>query len=106
MAVIFFLELRYMESDWAGLPGFLLTLPLSGVIVIIYLAPAIAFRLGYELPQVKLTDYQLEYAFMVCAFLNAFILYPIYLLWRQRKQTKVFDTPPPPPNIDMQRTRE
>src|ERR1051326_4458833 len=81
MAVVFSLELRYMASDWAGLPGFLLTLPLSGVVVVIYLAPAIAFRVGYELPQVNLTDFQLEYAFMACAFLNAFILYPLYLLW-------------------------
>jgi hypothetical protein len=106
MSLIFFLELRYMESDWAGFPGFLLTLPLSAVIVVIYLTPAFAFRVGYELPQLNLTDYQFEYAFMVCAFLNAFIFYPIYLLWLQRKQPKLFDSAPPPPNSDMHRTRD
>jgi hypothetical protein len=86
-----------MESDWAGLPGFLLTLPLSAVVVIVGLAPAVAGRFGYEIP-IHMNGYHFEYGFMACAFVNPFILYPIYLLWRHRRERKVFDQPPPPNN--------
>ena len=103
MAAIFFLEFRYMESDWAGLPGFLLTLPLSALVVFAGLLPAVAGRYGYKI-LFDMSDYHFEYGLIVCAFLNAFILYPFYLLWSRRKEPKVFD-PPPPPNDDMQRTR-
>jgi hypothetical protein len=101
MSVVFFLEFTYMESDWAGLPGFLLTLPLSTLVVGLYFLASYAaeFR-GYN---IHITDYYAEFGFIVCAFLNAFIFYPVYLL-RVRRKTKVFD-PPPPPNIGMQRTR-
>jgi hypothetical protein len=102
MSVVFFLEFRYMESDWAGLPGFLLTLPLSSLVVGLYFLAIYAaeFR-GYN---IHITDYHAELGFVVCAFLNAFIFYPLYLLRARRKQTKVLE-PPPPPNIGMQRTR-
>ena len=73
MAGIFFLEFRFMESDWAGLPGFLLTLPLSILVVAAGLLPAIAGRLGYDIP-INFTSYHFEYGFIVCALLNAFIL--------------------------------
>src|ERR1044072_1601452 len=96
MTAIFFLEFRYMESDWAGLPGFLLTFPLSTIVVTAGLLPAVAGRFGYEIP-INMTDYHFEYGFMVCAFLNAFILYPVYLGWSNRKKSAAYDSPPPPP---------
>jgi cell division protein FtsW (lipid II flippase) len=101
MSVVFFIELRYMERGWAGLPGFLLTLPLSTFVVAVYFLASYAaeFR-GYN---IRITDYHIEYGFIVCAFLNAFILYPIYLLWVRRKGAKSFD-PPPPPNNGMPST--
>jgi hypothetical protein len=94
-AAVLTLEIRYMEADWAGLPGFLLTLPLSAIVVAAGLLPAIAGRFGYPMPY-DMNDYQLEYGFMVCAFLNAFILYPFYLLWQRGRARHVFDEPPPP----------
>ena len=97
MAVVFVLEIRYMESDWAGLPGFLFTLPLSAVVVIVGLTPAVAGRFGYVVPY-DMNGYHFEYGFIACAFLNAFILYPFYLLWRRRKEPKVISPPPPPDN--------
>lgn len=36
-----------MDSDWAGLPGFLFTLPLSALVVTIGLLPAVAGRYGH-----------------------------------------------------------
>jgi len=102
MAAVFFLEFRYMASDWAGLFGFLFTLPLSSLVAAIGLLPAVAGRYGYEIP-LNMSDYDFEYGFMVCAFLNAFILYPFYLVWVRGKEPKVFD-PPPPPNIVMHPT--
>lgn len=101
MAVVFFLEFRYMESDWAGLPGFLLTLPLSTIAVGLYFLARYAaeFR-GYS---IQVTDYHLEFGFIVCAFLNAFMFYPVYLLRARRKQRASFE-PPPPPNKDLQLT--
>lgn len=104
MAVVFVLEIRYMESDWAGLPGFLFTLPLSALVVIAGLAPAVAGRFGYAMPY-DMNGYHFEYAFMACAFLNAFILYPFYLLWRRRKEPRVF-SPPPPSNRGMHPTAD
>lgn len=97
MSVLFVLEIRYMESDWAGLPGFLCTLPLSVAVVIVGLAPAVAGHFGYGIPY-DMNSYHFEYGFIACAFLNAFILYPFYVLWRRRNEPKVFD-PPPPPNL-------
>jgi hypothetical protein len=101
MAVVFFLEFRYMESGWAGLPGFLLTLPLSTLVVGLYFLASYAaeFR-GYN---IHVTDYHAEIGFIICAFLNAFIFYPVYHLRVRRKQRKVFD-PPPPPNKALQLT--
>ncbi len=93
-----------MESDWAGLPGFLLTLPLSTLVVTGYVLASYAAEIrGYN---IHFTDYHAEYGFIVCAFLNAFIFYPFYLLWQRRKSPKVFVDPPPPPNNGMQRTRK
>jgi hypothetical protein len=102
MAAVFFLEFRYMESGWAGLPGFLLTLPLSALVVTAGLLPAVAGRYGYEIP-LDMNNYDFEYGFMVCAFLNAFILYPFYVFWVRRQEPKVYD-PPPPPNNGMHPT--
>ena len=95
MAAVFFLDFRYMESDWAGLPGFILTLPLSALVVVIGLSTAIAAHYGYG-HDIDMTGNQFEYGFIVCAVLNAFILYPAYLLWRRWRAPKVFDSPPPP----------
>jgi hypothetical protein len=103
MALIFFLEFKYMDSDWAGLPGFLLTLPLSALVVGVGLAAGFAER--YSSLGINVTSYHFEYGFVVCAFLNAFILYPFYIFWMRRKEKKTCD-PPPPPNIGMQRTRK
>ena len=89
--------------DWgvAGLFGFLFTLPLSPLVVVGYfLAQYAAEFRGYN---INVTDYHAEYGFIVCAFLNAIILYPFYLLWRRHKEPKVFD-PPPPPDIGMHPT--
>jgi len=95
MLVIIYLEIRYMDSDWAGLPGFLLTLPLSVFVVTVYLLAnyATEFR-GYNL---HLTEYHTEYGFLLCAFLNAFILYPVYCWWLGRKQPRTPEPPPPLP---------
>ena len=91
-----------MDSGWAGLPGFLLTLPLSTLVVGAYLLASYAIEVrGYN---IHVTDYQAEFGFIVCAFLNALIFYPLYLKWMRRKEKKVF-APPPPPNIGMQQTR-
>jgi hypothetical protein len=83
-------------------PRILVNAALSTLVVGAYFLASYAaeFR-GYN---IRVTDYHAEFGFMVCAFLNAFIFYPIYLLRIRRRQTKVFD-PPPPPNIGMQRTR-
>ncbi len=95
LVVVFALEFKYMNSDWAGLPGFLLTLPLSTVVVSVFLLPAIAARAGYQV-QPNLTEYQAEIGFMICAFVNAFMLYPFYAWWKNRKRTETFEAPPPP----------
>ena len=92
-----------MESDWAGLPGFLLTLPLSTIVVgLFFLASYAAEFRGYN---IHVTDNDVELGLIVCAFLNALIFYPVYLQLVRRKQPKVFDSPPPP-DIGRQRTRE
>lgn len=103
MAAVFFLEFTYMDSDWAGLPGFLLTLPLSALVVIVGLLPAVVGRYGYEIP-LNMSGYHFEYGFIVCAFLNAFILYPFYLL-RSRRNEAMFFEPPPPDNGVRPETR-
>ena len=100
MAVIFFLEFRYMEYGLAGLPGFLLTLPLSVIVVTAVLVPAVVGRYGYEIPW-DITGYQAEFGFIICAFLNAFVLYPFYVWWKSRKEPRAFE-PPPPPGIELQ----
>lgn len=100
MAAIFFLEFRYVEYGWAGLPGFLLTLPLSVLVVTAVLLPAVAGRYGYEIPW-DTTGYQAEYGFIICAILNAFVLYPFYAWWISRKGPTAFE-PPPPPGIELQ----
>jgi membrane protein DedA with SNARE-associated domain len=83
-----------MNSGWAGLPGFLLTLPLSTIVITVFLFPAIAARFGYEI-QMNMTEYQAEFGFMLCAFLNAIVLYPFYVWWKNRKR-RSFEAPPPP----------
>ena len=93
MAVVFFLEFRYMESNWAGLPGFFLTLPLSTFVIGGFALASYAELRGYD---IHVTDYHAEFGFIVCAVLNAFIFYAIHVLRRCRKRTKVFDAPPPP----------
>ena len=98
MAVIFFLEFRYTESDWAGLSGFFLTLPLSTFVIGAFALASFAELRGYD---IHVTDYHAQFGFIVGAFLNAFIFYAIHVLRRRRKQPKVFE-PPPPPDIDMQ----
>src|SRR5689334_25053450 len=93
--IIVLIESRYMESDWAGLLGFLLTLPLSILILTAYILAAYATEiLGYS---VHFTENQAEYGLLVCAFLNAFIFYPFYVLWVRRKQQHRCELPPPPP---------
>ena len=83
-----------MNSGWAGLPGFLLTLPLSTIVITVFLFPAIAARFGYEI-QMNMTEYQAEFGFMLCAFLNAIVLYPFYIWWTNRKR-RSFEAPPLP----------
>ena len=101
MSVIFFLEIRYMDWGLAGLFGFLFTLPLSTFVVAgFFLANYLADFRGYN---IHVTDYHAEYGFIVCAFLNAIILYPFYLLWSRRNESQ-FSDPPPPPNIGMHPT--
>jgi len=91
---IIHLEIRNMSSDWAGLPGFLFTLPLSLLVVAGYLLASYAaeFR-GYN---VHLTEYHVEYGFILCAFLNGFIFYPIYRWWLGRRHSRISEPPPPP----------
>jgi len=73
---IIYLEIRYMSSDWAGLPGFFLTLPLSSFVVTGYLLASYATEFhGYNL---HVTEHHVEYGFLICAFLNGFIFYPFY----------------------------
>jgi hypothetical protein len=76
MSVVFFLELRYMDSDWDGLFGFLFTLPFSVLVVTDYFLAHYAgeFR-GYN---IHVTDYHAEYGFMIRAFINGFVFYPFY----------------------------
>lgn len=97
-AVIFFIDLKYMDADWAGLPGFIVSLPLSVLVVTIgFIVEPIAGRYGYEM---HVTGYHFEYGFIVCALLNALILYPPYLLWNHRRHQIPFE-PPPPPDISF-----
>jgi hypothetical protein len=97
VSAIFFLDFKYMHSDWAGLPGFVVTLPLSVIVVTIgFLIGSIAGLLGHDM---VVTDYYFEYGFIVCAFLNPFIFCPLYLLWKNRKRGKSFEPPPPPNGI-------
>ena len=86
VSIVVFLEIRHMDQGWAGLPGSLLTLPLSALVVAGYfLAQYAAEFRGYD---IHVTEYYAEYGYLVCAFLNAFILYPFYLLWARRKEAK------------------
>ena len=91
---IIYLEIANMSSGWAGLPGFLLTLPLSVLVVAGYVLASYASEvLGYN---IHVTEYQVEYGFIVCAFLNAFILYPVYRWWLSRRNSLTSGPPPPP----------
>ena len=83
-----------MSSGWAGLPGFLFTLPLSFLVIVGYLLASYAneFR-GFNL---HITEYQTEYGFIICAFLNGFIFYPVYRWWLGRRHSRVSEPPPPP----------
>lgn len=90
-----------MEQGWAGLFGFLFTLPLSTFVVLGYFLVMYAAEFhGYN---IHADEYHVEYGFMVCAFLNGFIFYPLYRWWRGRSQPRVFE-PPPPPNISSDPT--
>src|ERR1700738_1291367 len=95
MLVIIYLEIRYMSQGWAGLPGCLFTLPLSVFVVTAYLLAnyTTEFR-GYN---IHVTEYHAEYGFMICAFLNGFIFYPVYFWWSGRRQSRVSEPLPPPP---------
>jgi|ERR1041384_2173303 hypothetical protein len=102
LSVVFFLEFRFISSDWAGLPSFLLTLPVSGVVAVVGLvAEPVARRLGRE---VLVTDYFFEYGFIACGILNAFVLYPFYLIVINRKRDETL-MPPPPPNKSLHASR-
>jgi uncharacterized BrkB/YihY/UPF0761 family membrane protein len=90
-------EIRYMASGWAGLPGFLFTLPLSVFVATGYLLAKYAGELrGYE---IHVTEYHVEYGFLICAFLNALIFYPLYYSWLRRKKSRVSQSSPPPPPL-------
>ena len=94
---IVYLEIAHMTSGWAGLPGSLFTLPLSMLVVTGYLLASYATEVhGYNL---RVTEYHAEYGYLVCAFLNAFIFYPLYYRWLRRKQRRVSEPPPPPPAL-------
>lgn len=67
---------QYMASTWAGLPGFLFTLPLSVLVVTGYFLAAYAKEAqGYN---ITVTSNHTEYGFLICAFLNGFVFYPGY----------------------------
>lgn len=93
--VVIYLEIRYMESGWAGLPGFLFTLPLSLFVVTGYFLARYATEFhGYN---IYATEYHVEYGFLLCAFLNGFLFYPLYYWWLHRKQSRDSQPPPAPP---------
>jgi len=95
-SIVFFIDFKYMSTGWAGLPGFIVTLPLSVVVATIGLAAEpVAARFGYS---ILVNGYHFEYGFIVCAFLNAFIFYLVYFFWANRRRVKKFEAPPPPPN--------
>jgi hypothetical protein len=93
MTVVFYLELRYMDWEWSGLPGVVLTLPLSPIPVTIGLLPAIAYRYGYVIPY-DMNGYELEYCLIPCAILNPLVFYLLYALWANRKMQH-FEVPSP-----------
>lgn len=97
MSVIVSLEIMYMESSWAGLAGFLLSLPLSGFVVTGYLLARHAAEVyGYGS---NITEYHTEYGFLLCAFVNGFIFYPIYQWWLARRKSRAVEAPPTPPDF-------
>ena len=57
-----------MASGWAGLPGFLLTLPLSTLVVGAYFLLSYAAEVRGS--NIHVTDYHAEFGFIVCAFLH------------------------------------
>src|SRR5438046_2376965 len=94
MLVIIYLEIRYMSSGWAGLPGFLFTLPLSVFVVAGYLLANYAAEVyGYN---IHVTEYHAEYGFTICAILNGFIFYPFYCWWLGRRRSRGSEPPSPP----------
>jgi hypothetical protein len=90
-----YVEIESMSSGWAGLPGFLLTLPLSALVVSAYFVTN--YLRDFKGYNVEFTEYQAEYGYLVCAFLNAFLFYPLYLLWMWRKVSPSLTTATPPP---------
>jgi hypothetical protein len=89
-----YLEISNMSSDWAGLPGFLITLPLSVLVVAAYFLASYATEIrGYNIP---FTEYHVEDGFILCAFLNGFIFYPVYRWWFGTRNSRMSDPPPPP----------
>jgi hypothetical protein len=94
VGAIIYLELRFLESDWAGLAGFLFTLPFSALVVTGYFLLTYAHEVrGFN---VFITEYQVEYGFLICAFLNGLISYPIFRWWRTRKRPRHSEPPMPP----------
>lgn len=94
--VIVSLEIRYMDSSWAGLPGFLLSLPLSAFVVTAYILASYAYEVhGYN---IRITEYHIEYGFLICAFLNAFIVYAFYRWRTMGRETEGAHKLPPPPS--------
>jgi hypothetical protein len=94
MLAIIYLEIVNMSSDWAGLPGFLLTLPLSAFVVAGYFLASYASEVrGYD---IHFTEYQVEYGFIICALLNGFLFYPFHRWWLGRRDSRVSQPPAPP----------
>lgn len=95
VAAIVVLEIVYMESDWAGLPGLVLSLPLSVLVVAVYFFAEYSKATGGY--SIEITGYHLEFAFLACAFLNAFIFYPLWWWWTVVRRARRESKPAPPP---------
>ncbi len=95
MSVVAYLDIKHMASSWGGLPGFLFSLPLSVLVVTGYLAGSYATEVrGYD---IHVTEYHDEYGYLICAFLNGLLFYPLYRWWFRRRHPPNSQPPPPPP---------
>jgi hypothetical protein len=95
VSVIFFLDLTHLHSDWATLPSAIVTLPLSAIVITIGIVAIRTFGRN-----AVINVYFFEYGFMISAFLNGFLFYPIYLL-RKNRNFRNMPLPPPPPNKSL-----